>query len=261
MIFNIDAVIFDLDGVVIKTTAVHSLAWKKMFDEFLKHRERTHGETFREFTHARDYLPFVDGRPRYKGVEAFLKSRGVSIPFGNPEDESQAGTICGLGNRKNELFEQLVEEDGVDRHESTLKLIEELRGHRIKVGLATSSRNSNYVLKKAGILNLFETRVDGIVSAQMGLRGKPEPDIFVTACVNLGVTPGRSVVIEDAVSGVQAGAKGEFALVIGIAREGNAIGLKANGADVVVEDLAETSLIKINEWVAAKRAKSALVAT
>lgn len=257
---NFDAVIFDMDGVITQTASVHSLAWKKMFDEYLRHREQIHGEPFREFTHAYDYLAFVDGRPRYKGVEAFLNSRCINIPFGSPEDEPKKETVCGLGNRKNEFFNQVVEEDGVGLYDSTLKLINELLAKGIRVGLATSSKNGDFVLNKAGILHLFETRVDGIVSAQQGLKGKPEPDIFTTACGNLGATPGRAIVVEDAVSGVQAGAKGKFALVIGIARENNAHELKINGADVVVADLAETSLEIINQWVAAKQARSVLAA-
>lgn len=258
---NFGAVIFDMDGVVTKTASVHSLAWKNTFDEFLLRRERNQGEPFREFTHANDYLPHVDGRPRYKGVETFLNSRGINIPFGAPEDEPQKETVCGLGNRKNEFFNRLVEEGGVGLYDSTLKLIEDLRSHGVRVGLATSSKNGDYVLRKAGILHLFETRVDGVVSVRMGLRGKPEPDIFTTACGNLGATPSRSIIIEDAVSGVQAGRNGKFVLVIGLAREHNARELKANGADVVVEDLAEASVEKMNQWVAAKRATSALVTT
>jgi beta-phosphoglucomutase family hydrolase len=258
---NFGAAIFDMDGVVTKTASVHSHAWANMFNEYLRQRERAHGEPFRAFTHASDYLPYVDGRPRYKGVEAFLKSRGINLAFGAPEDAAQKETVCGLGNRKNEFFNRLVEESGVGLYETTLTLIEELRAHGVRVGLATSSKNGDYVLKKAGILHLFETRVDGVVSAQMGLRGKPEPDIFTTACGNLGVTPDRSIVMEDAVSGVQAGAKGKFALVIGIARENNADELKANGADVVVEDLAETNLEKINRWISVKREASRATAT
>jgi beta-phosphoglucomutase family hydrolase len=261
VILNFRAAIFDMDGVVTKTASVHSLAWENMFNEYLRFRERNHGEPFRQFTHARDYLPYVDGRPRYKGVETFLQSRGIHIPFGTPEDEPQKETICGLGNRKNDFFNRLVEENGVGLYDSTLKLIEELRVQGVKVGLATSSKNGDYVLKKAGIFHLFDTRVDGVVSARLGLRGKPEPDIFTTACANLGATPARSIVIEDAVSGVQAGAKGEFALVIGIARENNARELKANGADVVVRDLAETNLEKIGQWISAKRAAPNVTAT
>ena len=252
VILNFGAVIFDMDGVVTNTASVHSLAWKNMFDEYLRRREQGHGEPFREFTHAGDYLRYVDGRPRYEGVETFLKSRGINLPFGAPEDAPQKETVCGLGNRKNEFFNRVVEEDGVEIYDSTLTLIENLRARGVRVGLATSSKNGDYILNKAGILHCFETRVDGIVSAQLGLRGKPEPDIFTIACGNLGAAPGRSIVIEDAVSGVQAGAKGKFALVIGIARENNADELKANGADILVEDLAETNLEKINQWVAAK---------
>lgn len=247
------AVIFDMDGVVTRTASVHSLAWTNMFNEYLRHREQTHGEPFREFTHAGDYLPYVDGRPRYQGIEAFLKSRAIALPFGTPDDEPRKETICGLGNRKNELFYQLLEEHGVELYDSTVNLVRELRAGGVRVGLATSSKNADRVLKKAGILDLFETRVDGVVSARLDLRGKPEPDIFTTACGNLGAPPGRSVIVEDAVSGVQAGAKGKFALVIGVARENNAQELRAGGADVVVPDLAQTSLALIDEWVAAKR--------
>ena len=200
---NFDAVIFDMDGVVTKTAAVHSLAWKKMFDEYLHYREKEYHEPFREFTHADDYLSFVDGRPRYKGVETFLKSRGINIPFGEPEDEPGKETVC------------------VGVYDSTIKLIKELLESGVRVGVATSSKNCVLILKKAGITNLFETRVDGVVSAEMGLKGKPEPDIFTAASDNLGVKYHRAVVVEDAVSGVQAGFKGHFGLVIGVARENN----------------------------------------
>ena len=242
-----------MDGVVTKTAAVHSLAWKRMFDEYLHYREKKHGEPFHEFTHADDYLSFVDGRPRYKGVETFLKSRGINIPFGGPEDEPGKETVCGLGNRKNVFFNRVLEEEGVGVYDSTLKLIKELLERGVKVGVATSSKNCALILKKARITKLFETRVDGIVSAALGLKGKPEPDIFTTACDNLGVKHHRAIVIEDAVSGVQAGAKGHFGLVIGVARENNAHELKANGADVVVEDLSEVTVDKINRLIQSRQ--------
>jgi beta-phosphoglucomutase family hydrolase len=251
---HFDAVIFDMDGVITKTAVVHSLAWKKMFDEYLRFREKKYQEPFHEFTHADDYLSFVDGRPRYQGVETFLKSRGINIPFGKPEDEPLTETVCGLGNRKNEVFNQVLEEDGVELYESTLKLIRDLLQSGIKVGVATSSKNCVLILKKAGITNLFETRVDGVVSAKLGLKGKPEPDIFTTASDNLGTKYSRTVVVEDAVSGVQAGSKGRFGLVIGVARENNAHELKANGADVVVEDLSEITVEKINQFIQTKQA-------
>jgi len=246
---NFDAVIFDMDGVVTRTASVHSLAWKRTFDEYLHCREKEYNEPFREFTSA-DYLSFVDGRPRYDGVNAFLKSRGIKIPFGGPEDESGKETVCGLGNRKNELFNRIVAEQGVEVYESTIELIKELLDRGVKVGVATSSKNCAQILERARIINLFETRVDGTVSAKLGLKGKPEPDIFITACDNLGVEYRRAIIVEDAVSGVQAGSKGKFGLTIGVAREGNSRELLANGADVVVNDLSELGVDDINELLA-----------
>jgi len=245
-----------MDGVITKTAVVHSLAWKRMFDEYLRYRGKEYNEPFLEFTHADDYLSFVDGRPRYKGVDAFLKSRGINIPFGEPEDEPGKETVCGLGNRKNELFNKVLEEEGVGVYDSTIKLIKELLQRGVKVGVATSSKNGELILKKAGIADLFETRVDGVVSSKLGLKGKPEPDIFTTASDNLGVEYHRAIVVEDAVSGVQAGFKGHFGLVIGVARQKNAHELKTHGADVVVEDLSEISVDAINKLVCSKRQES-----
>jgi beta-phosphoglucomutase family hydrolase len=250
---NFDAAIFDMDGVITKTAVVHSLAWKKMFDEYLRYREEKHHEPFHEFTHANDYVSFVDGRPRYQGVAAFLKSRGISIPLGEPGDEPRKETICGLGNRKNEFFNRVLDEDGVEVYESTLKLIKDLLARAVKVGVATSSKNCGRILERAGITHLFGTRVDGVVCSELGLKGKPEPDIFTTASDNLGVKHHRAIVVEDAVSGVRAGANGNVGLVIGVAREHNAHELKANGADVVVEDVAELSVDDIDRLVRAKQ--------
>jgi beta-phosphoglucomutase family hydrolase len=248
--FSFDAVIFDLDGVITKTALVHSSAWKKMFDEYLLEREKKYGESFREFSHENDYLPYVDGKPRYKGVESFLQSRGINIPFGEPEDEPGKETVCGLGNRKNEAFNEVLERDGVQVYETTVALIRELKQKGIRVGVASSSKNCKAVLERAGILDLFETRVDGVVSAELGLKGKPEPDIFTVAADNLGVTYDKSVVVEDAVSGVQAGSKGNFGFVLGIAREENEKELKINGADIVVKDIGEIGFEGIERWFA-----------
>jgi beta-phosphoglucomutase family hydrolase len=245
---NFDAVIFDLDGVVTKTALVHAAAWKKMFDEYLKKREERDGEPFREFTHTGDYLPYVDGKPRYKGVASFLESRGIDIPFGDPEDDPEMETVCGLGNRKNIMFNRVLDEQGVEMYDSTVELLHGLKRAGIRIGVASSSKNCLPVLEKAGLADVFETRVDGVVSAEIGLKGKPEPDIFTTACDNLGVPYHRAVVVEDAVSGVQAGKRGNFGFVLGIAREENARELYAGGADCVVEDLAEIGLEGISEW-------------
>ncbi|MFH0757556.1 MAG: beta-phosphoglucomutase family hydrolase [Bacteroidota bacterium] len=245
-----DAVIFDLDGVITKTALVHASAWKKMFDEYLRSREERFGESFREFTHAGDYLPYVDGKPRYKGVASFLESRGIDIPLGEPEDDPEKETVCGLGNRKNIMFNRVLDEEGVEVYGSTVEILHKLKAAGVRIGVASSSKNCKPVLEKAGLLDIFETRVDGVVSAEIGLKGKPEPDIFTTACDNMGVDYHRSVVVEDAVSGVQAGKKGNFGLVLGIAREDNMNELYAGGADIVVEDMGEIGLEGMNEWFA-----------
>ncbi len=243
-----EAVIFDLDGVITKTALVHAAAWKKMFDEYLLSREARFGEPFTEFTHAGDYLPYVDGKPRYNGVSSFLESRGIDIPFGDPGDDPESETVCGLGNSKNIMFNKVLDEDGVEVYESTVEILHGLKKAGVRIGVASSSKNCKPVLEKAGLIDFFETRVDGVVSAETGLNGKPEPDIFTTASDNLGVAYHRAVVVEDAVSGVQAGKKGNFGLVLGVAREDNIRELYLGGADVVVEDLGEIGLEGMNDW-------------
>jgi beta-phosphoglucomutase family hydrolase len=245
---HFEAVIFDLDGVITRTALVHSHAWKKMFDDYLRFREKEHGEPFREFTQKDDYLPYVDGKPRYEGVKSFLESRGIHIPFGDPADDPANETVCGLGNRKNITFNEVLEREGVSVYESTVELIHALKAAGIRIGVASSSKNCEAVLAAAGLLHLMETRVDGVVSAELGLKGKPEPDIFTTAAANLGVKPHQSIVVEDAVSGVSAGRAGNFGLVLGLAREENKQELRIHGADIVVEDIAEISLAEIDEW-------------
>lgn len=247
---HFDAVIFDLDGVITKTALVHSAAWKLMFDTFLKSQAEKHGTEFVPFDHKTDYLPFVDGKPRYKGVADFLASRNIELPFGSPEDAPEAQTVCGLGNRKNQAFNAVLEADGVEVYPSTVSLMKELREKGYRVGVASSSKNCEGVLRAAGLLDLVETRIDGVVSAEIGLKGKPEADIFTTAADRLGCSYDRSIVVEDAVSGVAAGKNGRFGLVLGVAREENITELYDNGADIVVEDLAEVSIESFNDWFA-----------
>jgi len=256
--FSFDAVIFDMDGVITNTALVHSAAWKKVMDGYLKGREKKYREPFMEFTYANDYLSNIDGKPRYKGVASFLESRGIDIPFGNPEDPPGKETVCGLGNMKNQALHQIIKENGgVEVYESTIALIHALKKTGIRVGVASSSKNCVAILEATGLLDLFETRVCGLVSAELNLQGKPEPDIFTTACDNLGATYARAVVVEDAVSGVQAGAKGNFGLVLGIAREDNEQELRINGADIVVTDLQEIDIDGIERWFQKKdRSKS-----
>ena len=238
-----------MDGVVTETATVHALAWKRTFDDYLRYRARERGEVFREFSPREDYRAYVDGRPRYQGVAAFLTSRSITLPPGEISDTAGSETVCGLGNRKNELFNAIISKSGVGVYRSTIGLIEELLRAGVLVGLATSSRNAELILQKTQTASLFGTVVDGVTSARLGLKGKPHPDIFLTASANLGSSPSRSIVIEDAVTGVQAGAAGGFALVLGVAREENKEELRENGADVVVDDLGEVSVEDINRLV------------
>jgi len=242
------SVIFDLDGVVTKTAKVHAHAWKKTFDEYLRLRTERDSEPFNEFTYQHDYLNYVDGKPRYQGVKNFLESRGIHLPFGDPSDSTDKETICGIGNKKNKLFNELLQKEGAEVFESTIRLIKSLKENGIKIGVASSSKNCLPILKSVNIEHLFETRVDGVVSAELNLKGKPEGDIFVTAAKNLDTLPEISVVVEDASSGVEAGRNGGFGLVLGVSRENNETELAKYGADIVVPDLAEIDIQIINDW-------------
>ncbi len=247
--YSFDAVIFDLDGVITKTALIHAKAWKQVFDEYLRLREKRNNEPFHEFTHEADYLPYVDGKPRYEGVRGFLESRGIQIPFGQPSDTADKETICGIGNKKNIVFLELLKQKGVaEVYPSTIQFIKELKKAGIPTGVISSSKNCRHILQSAGIEDLFQTRVDGEVSVQLGLKGKPEADIFITAAYNLGVVPARAVVVEDAVSGVQAGRNGGFGLVIGLARKNNESSLIRDGADVALKDISEINLEWVQQW-------------
>jgi beta-phosphoglucomutase family hydrolase len=245
---SISGVIFDLDGVITQTAKVHARAWKAMFDSFLKEYSQTHNTSFQEFTYEGDYLTYVDGKPRYEGVASFLESRGIHLEQGTPDDDPSQETVCGLGNRKNNFFRDVLKNEGVDVYDSTVRLIKELIAAGVMVGVASSSKNCQVVLQTAELENLFETRVDGVVSAELSLAGKPKGDIFVKAAENLGVHPKDSVVVEDAISGVQAGRNGQFGLVIGLAREDNEQSLKKAGADVVIKDFEGYTLDDLNTW-------------
>jgi beta-phosphoglucomutase family hydrolase len=245
---NFKAVIFDLDGVITQTAKVHSRAWKEMFDEFLQAFSAQENVPFREFTHEGDYLPFVDGKPRYKGVASFLESRNINLPFGSPEDTPDMFTACGLGNRKNEKFNEIIATDGVEVFPSSVALIKQLQEEGIRIAVATSSKNCDAVLQATGLTGIFEAQIDGIYSAANNLSGKPDPDIFTTAADKIGVPYDQAIVVEDAVSGVMAGKRGNFGLVLGVAREENAEELEKNGADIVVEDLGDITLEDIDMW-------------
>ena len=233
-----DAVLFDLDGVVTDTASIHATCWKQMFDQYLRNRARNR-EAFRPFELATDYRLYVDGKPRFDGVRDFLASRGIHLPECNPEDPTDVQTVCGLGNRKNDLVNLVIADVGVDPYDGTVRFIHQLRRNGFKIAVVTSSQNCTAVLKAAKLDDLFEVQVDGNTIHAQRLAGKPAPDTFLMAAKLLGCEPERTVVIEDAISGVQAGASGRFGLVIGIARKGNAEELKHHGAHLIVDDLGE----------------------
>jgi beta-phosphoglucomutase family hydrolase len=233
-----DAVLFDMDGVVTDTASIHASCWTIMFDEFLQKRAARKAEPFRSFE-ATDYKLYVDGKPRYRGVADFLKSRGIVLPEGATEDPPSAETVCGLGNRKNELVKARLAAGDAEAYPGTVAFILYLRRLGIKTAVVTSSENCQTVLKAAKVDDLFDARVDGTVLAGQHLAGKPAPDSFLKAAEMLDAPPQRAVVIEDAISGIQAGVRGGFGLVIGVARKGNVKELQAQGAGVVVNDLSE----------------------
>jgi len=232
-----DAVLLDLDGVITDTANLHAACWKQMFDEYLQKRAAQRGEAFRPFDLATDYQLYVDGKPRFDGVRDFLKSRGIQLPEGSPHDPAEVETVGGLGNRKNDLVNEVIEEVGVEPYEGSVQFIHHLRRHGFKIAVVTSSQNCTVVLKAAKLDGFFDVQVDGNMIQAQQLAGKPAPDTYLLAAKLLGIEPARAVVIEDAISGVQAGSHGNFGLVIGVARKGNAEELKHHGAHVVVNDL------------------------
>ena len=234
-----DAVLFDLDGVLTDTARLHTEAWKQTFDEFLRRRSDASGEPFRPFDPGADYLRYVDGRPRFDGVRDFLRSREIDLPEGPEQAAPGFDTIRGVGNHKNALVNEIFESRGVEAFPGSVALVRRLLAAGLRTGVVTSSGNCGAVLAAAKIQDLFEVQVDGDLAARKQLAGKPAPDTFLEGARALGAEPGRSVVVEDASSGVRAGCNGGFGLVIGVARKGNAEALRESGAHVVVSDLAE----------------------
>jgi beta-phosphoglucomutase family hydrolase len=233
------ACLFDLDGVLTKTAVVHNAAWKEMFDAYLRERSRRTGEPFVPFDPGRDYDEYVDGKPRADGTRSFLTSRGIELPEGSDDDPPSAETIHGLGTRKNEIVLRRIREDGVEAYESSVRYVRAARDAGLRRAVVSSSANCRDVLVAAGIEDLFEARIDGVVAGREHLRGKPAPDTFLAAARALGLGPQAAAVFEDALAGVEAGRAGRFRFVVGVDRTGQADALKKHGADVVVADLAE----------------------
>ncbi|MFO7707080.1 MAG: trehalose-phosphatase [Desulfobacterales bacterium] len=234
-----EAIIFDLDGVITDTASVHAAAWKGMLDELLLQHSAREGVPFKAFEIDSDYRTHVDGKPRLDGLKSFLGSRGIQLPEGGPEDRPGADTIHNLAKRKNSDFLKRIQEQGVKVYGSTRDLIHSAKKHGLKTAVISSSKSCAMILDSVNLSELFDVRVDGVDSEVLGLAGKPAPDIFLEAARQLQVKPERAVVVEDAVSGVQAGRAGGFGLVIGIARTGGKEDLQGNGADAVVQDLSE----------------------
>ncbi|MEU6460020.1 MULTISPECIES: beta-phosphoglucomutase family hydrolase [unclassified Streptomyces] len=232
---DIQACLFDLDGVVTRTAVVHAAAWKETFDAFLRERD---GADFRPFTDS-DYDEYVDGRPRADGVRSFLASRGVDLPEGGPDDPPDAPTVNGVGNRKNELLLAKIRTDGVEPYEGTLRYIDAVRAAGLATAIVSSSANTRDVLHSIDAEGLFDVRIDGVVARERKLPGKPHPDTFLAAARDLGVDPSRAAVFEDALAGMDAGRSGHFGFVVGVDRVGQTDALYAHGADRVVKDLAE----------------------
>ncbi|GAB2836222.1 beta-phosphoglucomutase family hydrolase [Actinocorallia aurea] len=233
---EISGFLFDLDGVVTDTAAVHAAAWKRMFDDFLASRNLA------PFALPGDYTRFVDGKKREDGTRSFLSSRGVVLPEGEPDDPPEAETVFGLGNRKNALVLKLIAEDGVAVFPDAVALLERVRAAGGRTALVSSSANAQAVLESAGLTGLFDARIDGVTARERGLPGKPAPDMFLAGAEAVGLPPSACAAFEDALAGVAAGRAGGFALVVGVDRvKDGAHGpaLTDSGADVVVTDLRE----------------------
>jgi beta-phosphoglucomutase family hydrolase len=236
---GVSACLFDLDGVLTQTAKVHAAAWKQTFDDYLRDRATRLGGPFVAFDAVSDYEEYVDGKPRYDGVRSFLESRKIELPQGTPDDPPDAETIDGIGNRKNELVLKLIEEHGVEPYEGSVRYAKAVQAAGLRRAVVSSSTNCRDVLVAAGIVDLFEEIVDGVVAERRHLNGKPAPDTFLEGARVLGVTPAQATVFEDALAGVQAGRAGKFGFVVGVDRVGQTEALRAHGADVVVTDLAQ----------------------
>lgn len=236
---DLDALIFDLDGVITKTAVIHMKAWEKMFESYLqKYRKNTNNDV-KPYDKEKDYYEYIDGKPRYDGVKSLLDSRDIDIPYGDPADNPDKETVCGLGNKKNGIFLELLKKDGVQVYEDTIGIIKQWRKKGLKTAVISSSKNCKAVLETADIENLFDARVDGVVSEKLNIPGKPAPDIFLHAVKELQTSPSRSAVFEDAIAGVKAGSDGNFKFVVGVARHGTGEKLQNNGANLVIHNFNE----------------------
>ena len=233
------ACLFDLDGVLTDTASVHAAAWKQMFDEYLRARAQRTGEPFEPFDVKKDYGPYVDGKPRLDGTRGFLSSRGITLPDGEVTDGPDAETVNGLATKKNDLVNEKIRTVGVEVYPGSVRYLHAVRDAGLTTAVVSSSANAELVLQVAGLTDLIDHRVDGVVAKQRKLPGKPAPDTFLAAAADLDVPKEHAVVFEDALAGVESGRAGGFGFVVGVDRLGQADALREHGADVVVQDLAE----------------------
>jgi beta-phosphoglucomutase family hydrolase len=236
---KVHACLFDLDGVLTDTASVHTKAWKAMFDAYLSRRAKSIGEKFVPFDEAADYRQYVDGKKREDGVRSFLSSRGIQLPEGSPDDPDDADTVYGLGNRKNDMFQKVLHDDGVKVFDGSRRYLEAASAAGLGIAVVSSSANTRDVLEITGLDQFVQQRVDGITLRDEHIAGKPAPDSYLRGAQLLDVSADAAAVFEDALSGVQAGRAGNFGFVVGVDRVGQAEALRQNGADVVVTDLAE----------------------
>lgn len=236
---KVRACLFDLDGVLTDTASVHTKAWKAMFDAYLSERAERTGEPFVPFDPATDYRRYVDGKKREDGVRSFLDSRGIQLPDGNPDDPGEAETVYGLGNGKNNMFQQVLRDEGVEVFDGSRRYLEAVAAAGLGIAVVSSSANTRDVLEITGLDRFVQQRVDGVRLREEHIAGKPAPDSFLRGAQLLDADPDTAAVFEDALSGVQAGRAGNFGFVVGVDRVGQAEDLRRNGADVVVNDLAE----------------------
>jgi beta-phosphoglucomutase family hydrolase len=236
---QIQACLFDLDGVLTKTATVHAAAWKEMFDQFLMARSAATGQVMASFDSHGDYDNYVDGKPRADGTRDFLASRGIHLPEGSDDDPPDADTVKGLGSRKNRIVLRRIRDNGVEAYEGSVLVLKKAREAGLRRVVVSSSANCHDVLVAAGLIDLVEGWIDGLVAGRENLKGKPAPDTFLAGARLAGVEPSQAAVFEDALAGVEAGRAGAFGWVVGVDRVGQAEALKAHGADVVVSDLAE----------------------
>ncbi|MEN3264731.1 beta-phosphoglucomutase family hydrolase [Pseudonocardia sp.] len=233
------ACLFDLDGVLTDTASVHAAAWKQMFDDYLRARAERNGTPFREFDVKADYGPYVDGKPRLEGTDAFLRSRGIVLPAGGPGDAPDAETVYALATRKNDLVQEKIRTVGVTVYPGSVQYLKAVKDAGLATACVSSSANAAQVLDVAGLSSMIDHRVDGVIAKERGLPGKPAPDTFLAAAADLGVDRSQAVVFEDALAGVASGKAGGFGYVIGVDRLGQAAALREHGADTVVTDLAQ----------------------